>query len=186
MLKFIDQTALCRTPEPKHRPLEKIDHIVIHRFDLRIAGADIRDAKAVAYCAQDTTPFAVGAYTGGRMPYHFVLFRENVYQGLKLTDIGAHAVNYNTRSVGIACLGDYRRVAPSPMLFHAAVELAAMLKHEFPTATVRGHDELPHGSTDPGKRCPGDSWSMAEFRRHVQFRLSQNTLPNAHLVGIVM
>lgn len=175
-MRFVSQVSEVAANEPEHQALVRLDHLVIHRFDTHLNGVEMKDAVSVANAFHDTRPFMAGAYTGGKMGYHFIINGETVYQGLPLSVRGVHAINFNARSLAIAIIGDFRRRAPSPLQFDTARDLCVILQREFPNTIIRGHDELPGGSADPHKRCPGDSWSMGEFRKQVEFAHTRKDL----------
>jgi hypothetical protein len=83
-------------------------------------------------------------------------------QTLPLDRQGPHAWKWNDRTLGIAAVGDFRYEQPSREQWFAAARLCRILEMVF-NAPLYGHDELPDGSTDPEKRCPGGYWPIPEF-----------------------
>lgn len=120
-------------------------------------------------------------YTGGETPYTFVVDRAgDWWQGLRLADTGAHARRWNSAAVGVAVLGDFRKIPPSPEqlsgLLAGLVDLCQALRvdplgrRRLRGALVRelsGHDELPGGSADASKACPGPLLDMDSLRADV-------------------
>lgn len=140
----------------------RVEGVVIHRLELPKAtgGADA-DAVQVARFFSDRS-----LHTGGEMPYHFLVRPDGkIEQALDLDDAGQHARAWNARAYGVACMGDFRKVGATRGQWNAAKALTVdLLLYLGPRAWVKGHDELPGGSGDPSKECPGKLWHMEWFR----------------------
>ncbi len=141
------------------RSLADIDTIVVHRIDVGDTGEAIREAFL-------TGP--AGNYTGHKVPYTFVVGRHGeVWQLLALDRVGPHALNWNKRSVGVAFIGDFR-AKDRPEVAQWAwglVTVRTLLRAlGLGVDSVRAHDSLPEGSTDPHKECPGRRFDLEAFR----------------------
>lgn len=151
--------------------LKRRDGIAVHRI------ADAQDIVGLARAFGDTRPFQPGAYTGGELPYSVLVLPDGVVeQGLEIGDVGPHARRWNTPLIGVAALGDFRWHEPSLAQWQSAAVLCAWLRvwGGWGSSSVHGHDELPGGSADAKKKCPGGKWPMDAFRRDV----------DAHVVAI--
>jgi hypothetical protein len=88
--------------------------------------------------------------------YHFLVDEQGVvYEGRKISIIGAHAGGANTGNVGIALIGSYESADPSAAQLSSTAKLVAEIasKYNIPLSrnTVKGHREVGSTSTD----CPG-------------------------------
>lgn len=151
--------------EASHAPLsDHLDTVLIHRIGIGARAADI-----------------VGAFTGGipeaakatgyKMPYHFVVEEDGTcVQCLRLGVQGPHARSWNSHSIGVGMVGDFRRRGPLQAQWRSAVLLTALLRA--PQGwKVLGHDQAPGGSSDPSKQCPGAYWDMDLFMQDVVLAL---------------
>lgn len=148
------------------RKLEDITTIVLHRLDLGTS-----DVDKIAAAFRDTAPFAAGSYTGGQFPYTFIVPRDGeLNQALALEDVGVHAARFNHPSISIACLGDFRKHAPTQDQWSNCVGMCVILARLIGKDhhCIFGHDELKGSSKDPHKSCPGRYFDMTKFRRDVQ------------------
>jgi hypothetical protein len=105
---------------------------------------------------------------------------------------GGHAINHNSRTVGIALLGDYTKTDVSPAMLDAVVAVIAWLCDRYRIdplgasnyATASGAVEhldniCPHGATT-STECPGTSVLLAlpTIRQRVAERLAAAPLPD--------
>jgi len=82
---------------------------------------------------------------------------------LDLTEIGAHALGYNSKSIGICLIGDQKfRPAQLMALWTLVNQLRAMWG--IPIGAILGHYETPQGRKE-GKTCP--NLQMAEIRDYL-------------------
>jgi N-acetyl-anhydromuramyl-L-alanine amidase AmpD len=112
-----------------------------------------------------------GPVTGYQMPYTFVIGADGeVEQALKLSDFGPHARAWNTKGVGIACVGDFRVDEPPAVQYNALVWLCTVIAKWLPGGanSIYGHDELGGARTDVAKQCPGHRLNMHRLRHHVR------------------
>ena len=88
--------------------------------------------------------------------YHYYITRDGTtYQTCHEQLVGAHAVGFNSHSLGVCYEGGYDehgRAADTrtPQQKHALLKLLKKLKTEHPDARILGHRDLP----DVHKDCP--------------------------------
>jgi hypothetical protein len=100
--------------------------------------------------------------TAGALPYHLLILKDgSVEQMLPLYTRGAHAIKANPFTIGLAVanaegdpLTDAQKVA-LPFVFAALIPLNQL--------SCIAHDQVPGGSTDAKKICPGFSWREYEY-----------------------
>ncbi len=122
------------------------DFIVIH-CSATPAGMDI-GAKEI-----DRWHRAKGWF---RIGYHFVIRRDgSIEYGRELNAVGAHAVGFNERSIGICLVGGVAKDNKTPENNYTPAQwltlekLVSELEQQFPKAKVVGHRDL-----NPGRGCP--------------------------------
>lgn len=136
------------------------------------------------------------SYTGGQQPYHFLINKYGtVHQVLPLVSNGAHARQWNDDALGVGVVGDFRKEPPTFEQWTALVDLCADLTahleidpdaQEHGVYGLSGHDELPRGSKDPDKECPGQFLDMDEVRDAVQAVRSEEARRRLHEAGVVV
>jgi hypothetical protein len=140
----------------RYRRRATTQRIIIHRTGLGTRAADIVAGFTGG------VPEAAKA-TGGKMPYHFVVEPDGkAVQCLPVGVMAPHAWKWNDRTVAVACSGDFRRHEPPQAQWYAAARLCRSLEMMY-RADTWGHDELPDGSKDPEKQCPGGKWDIPFF-----------------------
>jgi hypothetical protein len=164
-LHVTNRIAECDDKDHRQVTRSKRRCVAVHR----IGGPElpgVHDAAGVARFAR-TQP-----KLGRQMPYTFVIATDGTTeQALPIDEHGPHAASWNQAAIGVACLGDFRKTAPSNEQWAACADLVAALVFWLgPETLVRGHDELPGGSADASKQCPGPLWDMGKFRREVASR----------------
>ena len=84
--------------------------------------------------------------------YHFVIKTDGTIQnGRDIDDVGAHAVGFNERSLGICLIGGlYGKPDFTAKQFDSLRRLLDWLLSKYPEAEVLGHRDLP----DVHKECP--------------------------------
>lgn len=167
-LMIRDRTRECS--DRRVRILQRVDAIVIHRISLE--DLDIPDAHldGPRMCAAFQDPAKLGGYTGRENPYALLVRHPEgmIEQCTPLKEVGAHAKAWNKKAIGVAVVGDFRKLAPTSNQWHGTALLAATLSQSFGGVPVLGHTELgPRATRDQSKRCPGALWPMDEFRRRV-------------------
>ena len=111
-----------------------------------------------------------------------------IWQCLAVDDLGFHARQWSTPAIGVALIGDARKKAPSHKQRNALVDLLALLSMGFgidPFKVIKGHDELPRGSSDPNKRCPGSLLPMNPLRADVADIVKDGARQKLHEAGLV-
>ena len=156
-------------------PIGNVRAVVIHRTDLCTLTPDnphpIPDAEldgpklAAVFRAQP------GLGTGCRVPYHCLIRTDaTIEQLLPLGIAGAHCIGWNHRSLAVAVVGDFTRIQPSLPQWDALCDVVATWAVLNGGLDIVGHTDVPGGSADPGKRCPGKflgatAVEMEAFRR---------------------
>lgn len=91
--------------------------------------------------------------------YNFVIYKDGtVHEGRGLNYTGAHCSGYNSRSVGICCIGDFTSEYMTKAQYYALAELIKYLKGIFPGAVVKGHREFANTA------CPGKYFPLEEMK----------------------
>jgi N-acetylmuramoyl-L-alanine amidase len=124
-----------------------ITHIVIHCSASKVA--DKVDASVIDRWHRERGFRKIG--------YHFVILRDgSLQEGRKLHEPGAHALNYNTCSIGICLVGGLDNGGRAEDNFTQAQyrRLSALVRQlkggAYAKAAVVGHRDLP----DVKKDCP--------------------------------
>ena len=149
----------------RHRHREGYPSVLaFHRIQVPGAIEGEVTGPMVAEMFRDRRPGKAGSYTGGKMPYAFVIRRNGaVDQCLRVSLIAPHArTKWSAVSLSVALVGDHRHSEPSAAQLGRSVPFAALWLAA--GLDSRGHDELPGGSSDPDKECPGKLLSMAMVR----------------------
>ena len=91
--------------------------------------------------------------------YHFFIRKDGtVWRGRPEDRVGAHTVNYNSRSIGICFEGNFEKEPMPDFQKAAGLELIAYLKGKYPIKDIRGHGELK------ATACPGKFFPLAEMK----------------------
>lgn len=161
-LVVADRIAQCKARNTKTNYPDSIHHIVIHRISLAKYEkpwnyAPIMDGylDALALAFRFGNPLSP---TGGAIPYHLLIRKDGTCeQMLPLYTRGAHAIKANPYSIGLAvavsegdALTDAQKVA-LPFVLAGLIPLNQLL--------CVSHDQVPGGSADASKICPGFSWA---------------------------
>jgi hypothetical protein len=175
----INQIRLCDDGKTRDRDLTKVDKVVVHQIGESLG----KTGAQIAASFRDTSKFAAGSYTGGEMPYSFVIRTNGIIdQCLRLTDTGPHAKRWNSSSVSIALIGDFNKHEPTNEQVCSLIELCVPLYAY--GMSIHGHTELPGSSSDPAKRCPGKLLDMDVIRSEVHFIQESNTMAAVRDFGI--
>ncbi len=159
MLRVVDRIAECDDGRHQEVLPEARTHIALHRFGGPTLPY-VHDAAGIARFYR-----AHPSYTGGQMPYSVVIYQTREYgpimveQALPISEVGPHALRWSDEAIGVAVLGDFRKAKPSFELWNVTVDICAALAfwvNDNVSEILRGHSELPHGSSDPDKDCPGE------------------------------
>lgn len=168
-MNVVDVIKLVDDGKPAQRDVSLIKGLTIHRID--------RWGDAIEICKRFTSDPEMMKYTGGEVPYTFFINDEGtVWQALPVSEIGRHARRWNVPHIGIAVIGDFRKEVPTGVqlakLEQLCFELCVALQISW--EDVKGHDELPDGSADPTKRCPGKNLSMDHLRSKLRGMLGRD------------
>lgn len=125
----------------------------------------------VIHCAATSPSMDIGAKEIDRwhrqrgwlgIGYHFVIRRNGtVEEGRHIDKAGAHATNYNNKSVGVCLVGGVKEDKKTPEAnftneqYKSLVALLKQLKEKYPSAKIIGHNEIA------AKACPSfnvQSW----------------------------
>ena len=194
-MRIINMRRIVDNGRTKTRT-KPIEGIAIHR-----TGVDTRTGVILGWDPQTILDHfkgenprypEVAAAVGRRIPYQFMVGGGGCNDGTVWQCLGAknewgpHARGWSEKLISIAAIGDFRSgaMAPTPCQWTATADLVAVLASAFrldPEA-VYGHDELPGGSSNPAKQCPGDQWDMREFRKYVAG--SMQCLSETHLIEL--
>jgi hypothetical protein len=199
-LEIINVIDLVDDGKPAPRNFDECDTIVVHRCgkDL-ILGIDLGDT-AEEVCAhftgRNTQYPEVAKATGGQLAYSLMIGGDLgdprwdgvIWQCLAIGDVGYHARRWSKPAVGVALIADPRKKPPSTKQRNALVDLLALLSVGFgfdPFRIIKGHDELPSGSADPNKRCPGPLLPMNPVRADVADIVKDGARQRLHEAGLV-
>lgn len=92
---------------------------------------------------------------------YFVKKDGQIYRGRPEDVVGAHATNYNSKSIGICFEGDFMVDTMPKAQLEAGKELVAYLKDKYKITNVKGHRDLMSTSC-PGSRFPFDEIANAK------------------------
>ena len=93
--------------------------------------------------------------------YNFFVRKDGqIYRGRPENVVGAHATNYNSKSIGICFEGDYTKEIMPKAQLEAGKELVVYLKDKYKITNVKGHRDLMATSC-PGKNFPFDEIANA-------------------------
>lgn len=205
---IINVIGECDDGKPGDRDPAQLKRIGVHRVgrDMRY-GIKLGDT-APEICAHFTGKNRefpeVAKTTGKENAYTFMIggdlgdpqWNGVVWQVLPVYDIGKHARRWSEICLGIGLIAD-PRIKPCSRkqrdaLIDLCVELCQML-HIDPAKTdakgvpyLAGHDELPGGSRDLDKACPGDLLIMNELRRDVASTISDSALQRLLGTGMTL
>lgn len=174
-MKIVDIVDQVDDGKPRLRDFDKIRCFAVHRvgrlLNRKLAVVSNLGRTAEQICDRFLNDPEVAKYTGGEIPYTFIIEEDGtIKQCLPIDDVGQHARRWNTIALGIAVIGDFRHEDPTPSQWVSLVDLLVALCEAWavdPTEAVRGHSELKGGSIDPEKRCPGGRLDMVRLRDEV-------------------
>jgi hypothetical protein len=179
MTYVINKITECDDGKPRMREISKIEKVVVHKVGDSLG----ETGPEIARSFKDTSKYAAGSYTGGEMPYTFIIRKDGtIDQCLPMTDTGPHARKWNSSSVSVACIGDFTKHAPTNEQECALIDLLTALAGY--GLTIHGHTELPGSSSDPKKQCPGPHLDLNAMRNEVKYKLETKRLEALLDVGI--
>jgi hypothetical protein len=197
-VRLVDITRECDDGKPTPRVVADIEGFAVHRIWFDDWPAD-RDASPIEIARRFIDDPGVAKYTGGEVAYTFLVDHEGLWwQCLRLSDVGKHARRWSVPHIGVGVIGDFRKHPPPPAqrmsLMDGLAELcpalginplAMALIGNVSVPRIAGHDELPGGSADAAKRCPGQYLSMRDLRRDVAMAVERQALGRLAAAGVV-
>ena len=172
----LNRITECAAPNKRKPDLLHVRYLVIHRISLAkkidanpdpIKDDDL-DAAALARVFRNKE---MG--TGGWVPYHLILNANGrCEQTMPLSCVGAHAKGYNSQSIAIAAIGDFRKHEPPITQMRPLSRECARLVMINRGLTIGGHTrDFPGSSADEDKVCPGPFLSIPKLVQKVTERL---------------
>ena len=167
---LIDELMRHETEKYRTRALSAIRNLVIHHS---AAPASVGPRRIAAYHVKTKGWPGIG--------YHFLISEKGIiFQGNTLETISNHAVQANSRGVGICFLGNFTKVVPPPDQLRAGAHLVAWLMQELniDLEGVKGHREFMDTA------CPGDQWLAGKkwkqmLQREIALVQQEATEPSA-------
>lgn len=104
--------------------------------------------------------------------YHFLIAGDGeVVEGRPTETLGAHARGANAHNIGIAMMGDFQKIRPTPAQLDSLIRLAAFLAVKYRGDTSRESFLEPHRHYDRTD-CPGENLValLGYLRVHVRDR----------------
>lgn len=109
-----------------------------------------------------------------KVGYQFGIEKVNnkieVFTGREIGEVGAHAIGFNAKSIGICLIGNYDIAPPDVDRFFVLASLCRQLQREFniPKECVIGHRDTFTLLNEPvQKSCPGKMFDLAIFRERL-------------------
>lgn len=200
-MKLISIVEACDDGRPSPRATDAIEGFAIHRIGFD-DWTDEQSTKAtpLEIARRFIDDVDVAKYTGGEIAYTFLVDGSgDWWQCLRLTDTGKHARRWSAPMVGVGVIGDFRKRPPTPAQRASLVDGLGEMCPAFgihPLATwwsgsvsvprIAGHDELPGGSSDPTKVCPGALLSVRDLRRDVALAIERQATASLMRLGMVV
>ncbi len=101
-----------------------------------------------------------------KIGYHYLIgLNGEVWPGRSESEIGAHCLNHNAKSIGVCYVGGLAvdgktpKDTRTPAQKNALVKLVKELKNKYPKATIHGHNEFA------AKACP--SFNVKQWLKEV-------------------
>lgn len=101
-----------------------------------------------------------------KIGYHYLIgLNGEVWPGRSESEIGAHCLNHNAKSIGVCYVGGLGidgktpKDTRTPAQKNALVKLVKELKNKYPKATIHGHNEFA------AKACP--SFNVKQWLKEV-------------------
>ena len=170
---------ICDDGKPRSRKFDHVDKLIVHRIGDSLGETGVEIAAAF----RDESTYAAGSYTGGNMPYHFVIRKTGVIdQCLTLSDHAPHARRWNASGLAVAVVGDFRVHEPAPAQVEALRAFCGL--RVLYGLQVVGHTELPGASKDKNKQCPGNKLNMNQLRSDAAAYAAQHARQMVEACGI--
>lgn len=130
----------------------------------------LHHAAAKSCSAQDIHSWHLARKWMG-IGYHFFIRKDGqIYRGRPENVVGAHATNYNSKSIGICFEGDFTVETMPKAQLEAGKELVAYLKDKYKITKVKGHRDLMATS------CPGLKFPFFEIASAKQTVVEENLI----------
>ncbi len=101
----------------------------------------------------------------GGIAYHLYVRKDGtVYKGRPMECRGAHTSNYNYKSIGICCEGNFETEQMKDKQFQALLEAIEYVQGFYPAIKIIGHKEV--GAT----ACPGKHFPLKEAKEMQRYR----------------
>jgi hypothetical protein len=172
----INRIAECYDGRGVIMPIGNVRAIIVHRTDLcqwapenpHPIPNDQLDGPSLCKVFMSQP----GLGTGSRPPYHVLIKTDGTAeQMLPLSVMGEHCITMNHRSLAVAVVGDFNAIQPSLAQWETLVEVVASWAPINGGLDVLGHTDVPGGSANPGKRCPGKYLPVGPVEMEVARRL---------------
>lgn len=172
MFSVSDYTSECFDGQRQFRG-ERPDKIIIHRISFE--HDDVSPVPDVSLQAIDVSAmfmdqgkYRAGYYTGGHIPYTFLVTASGeCQQMMPVCEIGWHAKRWSSTGVGVAVAGNFNLRSPTKHQVDTLVKVCSVFGAI--GMSVYGHTELPLSSRDPTKQCPGENLDMNWLRGKVRY-----------------
>lgn len=107
------------------------------------------------------------------VPYHFVIgLNGQITQFLDYDARGAHCYGFNSHSIGIACIGDFRIEKATDAQMYASMVLCRDLLFKYgDTVRVKRHDDLRRINNQRIKGCPGRNFPFERIKKWAETAL---------------
>lgn len=128
----------------------------------------LHHAAAKSCSAQDIHSWHLARGWTGIGYNYFIRKDGQIYRGRPENVVGAHATNYNSKSIGICFEGDFMVQSMPKAQLEAGKELVAYLKDKYKITKVKGHKDLMATS------CPGSKFPFDEIANARQSTLVEN------------
>ena len=126
----------------------------------------LHHAASKSCTAQDIHSWHLAKQWSG-IGYHFFVRKDGtIYRGRPEDVVGAHATNYNSKSIGICFEGDYTIQTMPKAQLEAGKELVAYLKDKYKISMVKAHRDLMATSC-PGVKFPFDEIANAKQKENL-------------------
>lgn len=130
----------------------------------------LHHAAAQSCSAQDIDRWHKGNGWSGIGYHFFVRTNGQIYRGRPEDVVGAHATNYNSKSIGICFEGDFTKENMTQTQLEAGKALIAYLKDKYKISNVKAHRDLMATS------CPGASFPFNEIANAKQSASKENLI----------
>ncbi|XP_046979544.1 peptidoglycan-recognition protein LB-like isoform X1 [Schistocerca americana] len=143
----------ARPPTARETMKTPVPFVVIHHTYKPGFCATTEDCKKAMRTMQDMHQFQ---HKWNDIGYNFVVGGDGkVYEGRGWGIVGAHAPNYNSRSIGISFIGDYTSNLPTPAMLEAGQQL---IRCGVARGQIAADYKLLGHRQVRATECPGDAF----------------------------